>query len=156
MWWLAIAVFVAGLAMTVGTLRMITEQRLNLESKGKTYLDLKQMETRLDLYNGAVEEFQKLSTKRIVSLREVLQKSFPGYNPNDMRESRKDSVSGWFVRESEIVLNGIKISQAMEFVASVEQLRPPWVLKRCAITASSGEDGTGNVILTLSGLSLTD
>ena len=155
-WLIAVAVLVTGLVMTIGNFRAISEHGISFESKLKTYAELKQMDDRMERYNGAVKEFQKLQSKRAVSLKDALKNSFPEYRADNMRETRKESVAGWFVRDSEIVLNGVKVSQVMDFVAGVEKLRPPWVLKKFSITASSGEEGAGDVIMTLSGLSQSD
>jgi hypothetical protein len=50
-------------------------------------------------------------------------------------------------------LNDVVLSRVMELAVEAEQMRPPWVLKKCVLTASSRIEKQGNAVLTFTGVS---
>lgn len=152
LWIAASLVMGAGIFMSVGTIKACSESLARSERKIREYRDLELLEARAVLHNTALAQFNKLDHKRLVSLKNAVQCRFPESNPDDVRETLREAAPGWFVHDAETALNRVDLSDVMAFAADLEKNRPPWVLGKCVLTASSAVDGKGNAVLTFTGV----
>jgi len=146
--WLAAAVLLLiGLVMTVKNLR----QSAGISARfSKTIAELKtlrNMQEEMARYEAAKQVMEKLSDKHPVPLNGILQEALPGSKSDDIRDSRKDAVEGWWIRQKEISLNDVPVGKAMEFVQKAESQKMPWCLVKCVIRAAPSVGGTGQVVL---------
>lgn len=152
LWVCAAALVVIGLFMTVDSLVDISEASMRLNRKAKEYAELKSLQDKIGRYHSAMQKFEDLQERQLLQIKDLVQKECPGQNADDVREIRSDSVEGWINHEAEVVLKSVSYANSMNLVYALEQLRPPWVLRKCVITASS-QVSAGNVVLTFNGLS---
>ncbi|OVE75723.1 hypothetical protein BVX97_03690 [bacterium E08(2017)] len=139
--------------MTIGTYGQIGERRIKLKRKLVEFRELRELESRNNNYDKALEVFESLDSKEISSLKTFFVKRFPGCNPDDIRETRRDSVKGWRVHEVEAAFNDMVLNDVMKAAAEAEGMKPPWVLSKCVLTAASRQRGKGNAVLTFTGVS---
>jgi len=148
LWPAAAIVLGIGVVMTIQAVRRMDAISLRFEKKLRNLDRLRSLQRELDRYVSAQRAFERLPAKRPVAVERLLEDSLPGWKADDVRKFRRESVSGWVVRQEEIVFGEIPLSKLMEFVYKAEMQRPPWRLIRCDIKASS-RAGTGRVVLLL-------
>lgn len=143
----------AGVAMSVRTQAIFQEGEIRFQRKIKEYVELQGLEARVDGYERVVASFNDLESVELSSLKDLLRQKFQVMNPDDIRETRREALDGWLVRDVEAALNDVVLSKVMELAVDVEKMRPPWVLQKCVLTASSSVEGRGNAVLTFTGVS---
>ncbi|MDD4872314.1 MAG: hypothetical protein PHR77_17320 [Kiritimatiellae bacterium] len=155
--WLSAAVFlVIGVGMTVQNLNTTDDLYRRFKKKSGELKILRNMETDLARFETAKKKTEQIPEKHPVSLNGLLQEMFPGSKADDMKDSRKDLIDGWLIRQKEISMNDIPVGKSMEFVQKAESQKLPWCLTRCVIRAVPRTTGIGQVILTMEALDKTE
>ena len=152
LWAVSLLVFSAGVVLSVKTYSACSQGRARFERKLREHGELMALERRMAGYDAAVASFERLENKEIPALKTIIQERFPDCNPDEIRESRKDGAGAWIINDIEAALSDVVLSGVMGLVVEAEQMRPPWVLKKCVLTASSRIENHGNVVLTFTGL----
>jgi hypothetical protein len=147
LWTLAGAALLAGIGMTVLTVRDLRSARDQMERTAGTIEKLQAQEKDLSRRLEAREMFEQLARKRPVALSDLLQKMLPGSRADESKEVRQELPAGWTLRRKEIGLADVSFAKMMEFAQAAEAQRPPWRLVKCTLRASSREDGVGQAAL---------
>ncbi|MBC8453898.1 hypothetical protein H8D64_02475 [PVC group bacterium] len=144
-WGIALAVLVAGLAMSIGTVTDIktTIKKLNIVIKASG--DLHAEELRMQKYKSAVKAFKEIDIPRYVNV-EAMAKQMFNKSTLDIRKTDLRSIKGWQVKEIEISLKNVRLSAVADFVNQLEASRPPLRLRKSVIRATPSA-GTGDVVL---------
>ncbi len=153
LWTAAFLFVVAGLGLSLRTYTKFEDSRVRFQRKIKEYEQLQALEAQVAGYDMAVATFNNLDNTELASLKDLLKTRFPGCNPDDVRESRRDAIQDWLVHDVEASLNDVLLSEVMAMAVDVEKMRPPWVLQKCVLTASSCVENKGNAVLSFTGVS---
>ena len=146
--WSSAAIFlVIGVGMTVQNIRNYDGIKVGFEKKMAGLKALRNLESDMARYESAKQKIEQLGDKRPVPLNTILQETLPGVKVDDVRDSRKELVSGWIVRQKEISISDVPIGNVMDFVHKAESQKIPWCLTRCVIRAAPRAAGSGQVIL---------
>lgn len=148
LWPVAAVVLGIGVVLTIHAARRMDAISLRFEKKLRNLDRLRSLQRELDRYVSAQRAFERLPAKRPIAVARLLKDGLPGWKTDDIRTFRRESVSGWVVRQEEIVFGEIPLSKLMEFVCKAEMQRPPWRLIRCDIKACS-RAGAGRAVLLL-------
>jgi len=150
LWFLAaLAVLLAGILMTLQEVRHLAAVSRRLTRKHGEMARLQQLAGEVARGEETIREFGALSDRRPGSLRGLLDRTFPGSKAQDVRESVRESVPGWIVRQVEIAFSEAGIAEVAAFVAAAEAQRPPWRLARCLVNSSPHTPGAAQVVLQL-------
>ena len=141
-----------GAAMTSCSVRRTGDVAARLRSKVRNLEELRALDAELSRYVAAQQTFQQTSGPHPFPLATLMKDLLPGSKTDEVRESQRASVAGWVVQERSITFSETPMARIFEFVSRTEQLRPPWLMARCVLTASSRAPGVGQIELTLEAL----
>jgi hypothetical protein len=155
--WLSVAVFlVIGISMTIRNLGKADEVSQRVKKKTGELKILRNMEADLARYETARKKMEQVSEKHLISLSGILQEVLPGAKADDVKDSRKDLVEGWSLRQKEVSMNDVPLGKSMEFVQKAESQKLPWCLTKCVIRAAPRTAGVGQVVLSMEALDKTE
>lgn len=152
----AAVLLAAGAVMSLDTVRKMTEVSARLRLKQRDLNVLRSMESDLLRCRAAVDAWKHYPAPSPTALMEALRDTLPIAKSDDVRDFRKESVPGWFLRQKEISLPEASIGTAMAFVRKAEALSPPWRLSKAVIRSSPRAPGSGQVILLMETLERTE
>jgi hypothetical protein len=101
---------------------------------------------------AARKRYEAIETGQPASLGGPLKEVVSEPEKLDIRDTVREAVPGWVVRQKEITFGDVPLGKAMEFVRTVEAQRPPWRLTKCVIRASSHTEGVAQTVLVLDAL----
>jgi len=146
--WLFSAVFLfIGIGLTVQNLRKCDDLIERFKKKSGELKILRNMQADIFRYEAARHKMEQLAEKHPVALNAIIQEALGGIKVEDIRDSRKELVGGWAVRQKEISINDVSIEKVMEFIRKAESQKMPWCLSRCVIRTAPGAAGTGQIVL---------
>ena len=149
LWIAAVVLLFAGVVMTARNLGSAAEATDRVAKLVGSVRVLRNMAADLERYESARLKMEKLPEKHPVHLAGIIAELLPGIKVDEIKDTRKDSASGWVVRQKEIALNDVPVGKAMEFVKKAESGRLPWRLARCTIRSAPRVAGTAQVVLLL-------
>lgn len=156
--WASLAVFAAGLFLTVQSTLTWPRSARQLRGRIATLEQLRELERAQGHDEEAVALFDRLPAKKPLALNELAAELLPGVQSSiRLRESRP-AAAGWTVRNVEASFENVRLADLSRFLerALAASDRPPWRLVECSITASpQGGAGTGRASLTLEALEKT-
>jgi len=110
---------------------------------------LRNMEADMVRYEAAKRKMEETSGKHAASITGIFQEMLPENKADDLKESRKNFLPGWVIRQKEISVSDVSIGKMMEFVRRAESQAMPWCMTKCAIRSAPGSAGMGQVVMTL-------
>jgi hypothetical protein len=149
LWISAAVLIVAGAIMTIRNFGSVEDASMRIKKRISELKILRNMEADLARYEAAKQKVEQISEKHAVALAGVLQEVLPGNKADDMRDSRKDLIPGWSIRQKEISISDVPIGKMMEFVRKAESQTIPWCMTKCVIRAAPHAAGVGQVVLTM-------
>ncbi len=155
--WIAALLFLfAGVIMTVHNLNRskTTRERMN-KQLGELRI-LRNQEADLARHEAARREYEQVADKKPVPLSKLLQETMEGIKVDDVRESRKDLVDGWSVRQKEISMSEVSLGRVIDFINKAESQKLPWSLARFTVRTAPRIPGSGQVVLVMECLEKTD
>ena len=151
--WLIIgAILLAGVALTVQTVGRVRETGLRVERKLVDLARLGSIENEVKRCEAARQTVEKMPARSADPLLPLVQDMFAAYKAEDCRETRRDVIPGWIVRQTEVSFSDVSFAGVMELVRKAEAMEPPWRLAKCTFRASSAVPGAGQAVLQLEAL----
>lgn len=147
LWLFAVLLLVVGIGMTVQNFRKTAGINDRFRKKIGELKVLRSMQADLARYEAARQKMDQLTEKHPVVLNSIIQEVLSGVKVDDVRESRKDLVAGWAIRQKEVSMNDVPVGTAVEFIRKAESQKLPWCLAKCIIRTSPNAAGTGQIIL---------
>lgn len=148
-WLSALVFFAAGIVMTVHNLRSSELMGERFRKQIGELKILKNQEIELARHEAARKKYDQISEKKPVSLNAILQETLAGVKVDDVRESRKDLVDGWSIRQKEVSISEVSLGRVMDFIQKAESQKLPWSLARFIVRAAPRTAGTGQVVLVM-------
>ena len=146
--WLAVAAIVAaGVGLSVNSAGMVRETRLRVERKRRDLDKLRVIEAEVRRGEAAKQAIEQRPTRPAEALLPLVQAQFAGFRAEDCRETRRDLIPGWVVRQTEVSFGEAPLAGVMELVGKAEAMDPPWRLAQCTLRASPVAPGAGQVVL---------
>ena len=136
----ALAVLALGVALTVQSIRTTPQKVRQFKRKAADLVHLADLQRGRLRDQAAMGMFEKLSSKKPVSIAE-LAKSYASLRPDIRLREAKPAAGDWVVRSADVTCEGAKLSDAALLILTLENQRPPWKLIECGITA--GDQGAG-------------
>lgn len=147
LWAAGVVLLVSGLILTAQTTRQLRDVSAGLLRRRIQLAALLRLESRLAPYVAARETFESVDPSSRVSFDDLLGKALPQVPPADIRNLERESVPGWMERETELTFSDIPFESLTRLVQDAENARPPWLLSKCIIRASSETAGRGQAVL---------
>jgi hypothetical protein len=138
---------VAGVGLSVQTAGTVRATRLRVESKRRDLDRLRAIEAEVKRAEAAKRAAEQRPARLAESLLPLVQAQFAAFKAEDFRETRRDLVPGWAVRQTEVSFGEVPFAGVMEFVRKAEAMNPPWRLAQCTLRASPVAPGAGQVVL---------
>jgi hypothetical protein len=157
LFWLCAGILLAaGTVMTGLNVRRANVVSERMNRKIGELKVLRSIEADLARYEAARKSVEQLPEKHPDPLLNAVQEILPGVKADDVRDTRRESVQGWVVRQKEISFGDVPVGKVMELVRKVEAQKLPWLLSKCVIRASPKAAGTGQVILLMEAVDRTE
>lgn len=148
--WLSAMLFlVAGIIMTVHNLNSSGAIGERLRKQVGELRILKNQEADLARHEAARKKHEQVVDKKPVPLNAILQEILVGVKIDDVRESRKDLVDGWAIRQKEISISEVSLAKVVDFIQKAESQKLPWNLGRFVVRTAPRTAGTGQVVLVM-------
>lgn len=148
----AIGLVLAGLILTVRTLRQISDADKKINVRIAQIETVKNLSSEISEYNAALKLYESLDECRLRPVSVTVKESFPDFRADTIKDFRRETMSGWVFYEKEITFGDVDISTVVGLLEKLELQRPPWRLVKCLIKSSSRQAGNGRVIVTLEGI----
>ncbi|MFC1497966.1 hypothetical protein ACFLS1_05805 [Verrucomicrobiota bacterium] len=150
-WGGSIIILAAGTALSIHSAWNINTVSKKLERKSSDLKKLYVIQAEANGFMAAVEKFEQLPDKRLITLEEFLKKTLPAGSAYDIRETLRKEIRGWTVYRKELSFGQTQAEVLMRLVGEAEALRPPWRLVKCEIK-STPSPGSVKAVLTMEGL----
>ena len=148
-WAFVAALLLAGVGLSVQTAGKIRDTRVRVERKLHDLEKLRAIESRVRRGEAARQAVESMPRRSVEPLLPLVQASFGVVKDEDCRETRRDLVPGWIVRQTEISFNEVPFADVMELIHKAEAFQPPWRLAKCTLRAAPGLPGAGQAVLQL-------
>ncbi|MBI2437400.1 MAG: hypothetical protein HYV36_01100 [Lentisphaerae bacterium] len=151
----ALLIFLAGLLASISALRQNAITRARLQGKLETLAQLSIIKQTHDRHQRSRQAFEALSNTVPVALATLAGATITSAAPEIRERETRSLVSGWTLRQAEVVFNEVDLSKVSGFLQAAENQRPPWRLVECALSSSRQADGLGRAVLILEALEKT-
>ncbi|OGV68004.1 MAG: hypothetical protein A2283_10715 [Lentisphaerae bacterium RIFOXYA12_FULL_48_11] len=151
-WLSALVCLVAGIVMTIHNLKRSESIEERFRKQIGELKILRSQESDLNRHETARREYELVTDKKPVPLNTVLQETLAGVKVDDVRESRKELVDGWALRQKEISISDVPLDKVMDFVEKAESHKFPWSLARFVVRSAPLASGKGQVTLLMESL----
>lgn len=156
LWLVAAVLLIAGAVMTVSNLGKVEDIAVRFKKKNGELKVLNSLAADLGRYESARQKMEQLAGKHHpLPLGSVLEQVLPGSKAEE-RDSRKELLAGWSLRQKEISLNDVSLGKVMEFIRTVESQKMPWCMTKCVIRSAARAPGTGQVVLLMEAVDKTE
>ena len=155
LWMAAAALLIAGVVMTASNLGKMEDITVRFKKKNGELKVLNNLAADLARYEVAKQKMEKVAGKHPLPLSGVLDAVLPGGKAEE-RDSRKELVAGWSLRQKEISLNDVPVGNVMEFIRRAESQAMPWCLTKFVVRSATKAAGTGQVVLQMEAVDKTE
>ncbi|MFH0879892.1 MAG: hypothetical protein V2A34_09285 [Lentisphaerota bacterium] len=148
----AVLAAVAGVLLSLHSLRTTPENLRILERKTADLRDLSSLEKLAGDDQGAIAEFEKIADHPPATMADIARKAQWSSPPDVRLRDGAPTISGWTVRAAEISMNSVRFTDLSRFILAAESERPPWQLRECTLSASGQGEGTARATLIMEAL----
>lgn len=148
----ALVVLVAGAACAARSLR---EMRLTAGHVGDKIGRLRELQRIRDGNTAdpeAVAALEALSARQPPDLAAMCRQLLPGVSPQLEEHPPVPAGDAWLLRQADLSIDYVALSQLADFLGRAEAERPPWRVRECLIEADPAAPGQGRVTLKLEAL----